>query len=111
MQESLSAISNTITWYRQNRNASPRELIEALVSITTHLYTLEECRSEYKKSFEAKVYEYTNEGQSVARSVNMAEIEVPELYRLRRIMEAAYEVVGALRTHISFLKQELNTNI
>jgi hypothetical protein len=36
---------------------------------------------------------------------------VPELYRLRRIMESGYETSGAIRTNISWLKSEINNSM
>jgi hypothetical protein len=30
------------------------------------------------------------------------------MYKLRRLMDGAYEVVGAIRTNISFIKSELH---
>ena len=43
---------------------------------------------------------------TVARAVNFAEVEVPELYLLRRIMDAGIRCQDSIRTHISFIKFE-----
>lgn len=108
MTESLEEITKCIEWYRTNKNAPPVKLVEIMRVITTNLYVLESHRAEYQKTFETLVYQYKDDGQSVASAVNMANVEVPEIYMLRRVMQAAYEVAGALRTHISFLKSEMN---
>jgi hypothetical protein len=33
---------------------------------------------------------------------------VPEMYRLRRLLESGYRVCDAMRTNISFLKSEIH---
>ena len=43
---------------------------------------------------------------TVARAINFAEVEVPELYLMRRIMDRASNCCEAIRTHISFKKYE-----
>jgi hypothetical protein len=50
-------------------------------------------------------------GLSVARAENEAHVKVPEMYLLRRVMDAGYEVIGAIRTNISYLKSERNATM
>jgi len=63
-------------------------------------------RSEVHDAYEAKVFELVKEGQSVARAVNEANITYPQMYQLRRLMDAGYRIVDAIRTNISYLKNE-----
>jgi hypothetical protein len=47
---------------------------------------------------------------SVARAQVEADVRYPELYELRRTMDAAYTVVNAIRTNISYLKSEIHNS-
>ena len=78
-----------------------------LQKINTTLFYLENERSIFKKQYEMKVFDLTtNKKMTVARAVNFAEVDVPELYMLRRIMDSGYRISDAIRTNISFLKSE-----
>lgn len=81
-------------------------LSELLKSFVSALYYLETVRSDIHDKWQSKVKELIDAGNSVSRAENMAHVEYPEMYRLRRIMEAGYEIVGAIRTNISLLKHE-----
>jgi hypothetical protein len=54
-----------------------------------------------------KVFDLTtNKKMTVARAINFAEVDVPELYMLRRLLDSGYRCSDSIRTHISFLKLE-----
>lgn len=113
MKESLEQITKIIEWLKdpKNKDASIAYLTELLRGITGHLYTLEQYRSQYHDQYEKIVFKLVKEGSTVARATNEANVLVPEMYMLRRVMEAAYANVDSLRTIISFKKQEfLNQN-
>ena len=58
-----------------------------LQKINTTLFYLESERSIFKKKYEQRIYELTTDKKmTVSRAVNFAEVEVPELYMLRRIL-------------------------
>ena len=78
-----------------------------LQKINTTLFYLENERASCKKQYEQRIYELTTDKKmTVSRAVNFAEVEVPELYFLRRIMDSGYRISDAIRTNISFLKSE-----
>ena len=82
-----------------------------LQKINTTLFYLESERSIFKKKYEQRIYELTTDKKmTVSRAVNFAEVEVPELYMLRRILESGYRCSDSIRTHISFLKNERNNS-
>jgi len=82
-----------------------------LQKINTTLFYLESERAIFKKQYEKRIYELTTDKKmTVSRAVNFAEVEVPELYMLRRIMDSAYRCSDAIRTNISFLKNERNNS-
>lgn len=110
MQESLDEITKCIDWYKTAKNTDPHKLVEILRVISSHLYTLETYRSEYKKEYESLIFDLTNDGYTVARATNEAETRIPQLYMLRRIIEASSRVCDAIRTQVSLAKQEMTNS-
>ena len=108
LQLALEHITSEITKYRQTSVDDGEALVSILQQITTTLFYLEKERAEYHTKFQDEINLLILEGNSVARSENQAHVKVPEMYLLRHIMSSAYEVVGALRTQISWLKSERN---
>ncbi len=108
LQLALEHITNEIKKYRQVSVDDGEALVSILQQITTTLFYLEKERAEYHTKFQDEINLLILEGNSVARSENQAHVKVPEMYLLRHIMSSAYEVVGALRTQISWLKSERN---
>jgi hypothetical protein len=81
-------------------------LSELLKSFVSALYYMETVRADVHDKWQTKVKELIAEGSSVSRAENEAHVEFPDMYRLRRVMDAGYEIVGAIRTNISLLKHE-----
>ncbi len=111
MIESLEVIRGIIEWLKDplNKGADPGYLLDLLRGLSAHLYTLEECRADYHKKYEEIIFNEVKKGKSVNQAKNLAETKVPELYMLRRIMEAAYRNVDAIRTTISYKKYEIES--
>lgn len=107
MNESLEAITKCIEWYKKTKEANPNELVEVLRVISSHLFTLETFRADYKKEYEALIFDITKDGISVNRAINEAETRIPELYMLRHIIDAAGRVCDSIRTQISLAKHEI----
>lgn len=106
-QKQLEELHSYIKQYYESDLSDGVELNQILQKVTSLLYTLENLRSEMHDKHQTIIFNLVKEGNSVASSVNQANVEVPQMYQLRRIMDAAYEVVGAIRTNISYLKQEM----
>ena len=87
------------------------ELSLLLQKITGLLYYMETVRAEVHDAYEGKVFELVKEGNSVARAVTEANVTYPQMYQLRRVMDAGYRIVDAIRTNISYIKSEMNNNI
>lgn len=85
-------------------------LNEYLKLISSCLYYLESVRSEIHDKWQSKVKEKIDEGFAVSRAENIAYVEFPEMYELRRIMTSGYKIQDAIRTNISYLKQEINNS-
>ncbi len=88
-----------------------RSLNELVKQVSGCMYFLESVRSYHHNLFQKKVNDLVNEGKSVARAENQAYVDHPEIYELRRIMKAGYEVIGSIRTNISYLKTEINNKL
>lgn len=106
-EQELKNLSMYIQAYEDTSLNDGESLNELLKRINTTLFYLENERSVFKKQYESKVYDLTTDKKmTVARAINFAEVEVPELYMLRRIMDSGYRISDAIRTNISFLKSE-----
>ena len=108
MRATLDEITTLVEEYKAMTALNGHSLNSILQGITTRLHHLEEIRSDYKKDYEDLVHTGVKNGDSVARSINEANIKVPELYLLRRFMNSSYRVCDSIRTNISFLKSEMS---
>jgi hypothetical protein len=106
-EQSLENLTSYIQAYDDVSLNDGESLNFLLQKINTTLFYLETERANFKKQYEMKVFDLTtNKKMTVARAINFAEVDVPELYLLRRIMDAGYRCSDAIRTNISFLKSE-----
>lgn len=106
-EKSLENLTSYIQAYDDVSLNDGESLNFLLQKINTTLFYLENERAIFKKQYEQRIYELTTDKKmTVSRAVNFAEVEVPELYLLRRIMDSGYRCSDAIRTNISFLKSE-----
>ena len=106
-EKELENLAMYIQSYEDTSLNDGESLNELLQKINVTLFYLEKERASFKKQYENRIFELTTDKKmTVARAVNFAEVEVSELYLLRRIMDSAYRVSDAIRTNISFLKSE-----
>ncbi len=106
-EKTLATLTEFIQAYDDVSLNDGENLNYLLQKINTTLFYLENERSNFKKQYEIKVFDLTsNKKMTVARAINLAEVDIPELYMLRRIMDSAYRCSDAIRTNISFLKSE-----
>ncbi len=106
LEKALEHITSQVKKYRTIGVDDGEALVSVLQQITTTLFYLEKERADYHTKFQSVINLLVLEGNSVARAENQAHVQVPEMYLLRHVMSSAYEVVGALRTQISWLKSE-----
>ncbi len=112
MQETMDTIIGIINDYNSSSNHNPEGLLDLGRSLSAHLFFLEKYRSDAHKRFQARVKSLKDEGWKVNAAENEANVEIPELYELRRFMESAEKVLGMIRSELSWLKTEMqNTNI
>lgn len=85
------------------------ELNFLLQKISGLLYYLESVRSSLHDEYESFVFDQVKQKKTVARAINEANVAYPQMYQLRRVMDAGYRITDAIRTNISFLKKERST--
>ena len=107
MKKVLEEIADIINQYNKMIEIDGTELNYLIKQLTTRLYYLETQRSEYHKQYQSIIFNLTQDGKTVSRAENEAHDKIPEIYMLRRIMNAGYRVVDAMRTNISYLKFEI----
>ena len=107
----LQKLTEYIQAYDDTAQNDGETLNFLLKKISVTLAYLETERAEFKKTYELRVFDLTtNKKMTVSRAINFAEVDVPELYLLRRIMDSGYRITDAIRTNISFLKHERNNS-
>jgi len=106
MIDSLNTITACIKEYEQSDLIHLERLNNLLKVLTSNLYYLESQRADYHAKFQSIIHTLTKEGKSVSRAENEAHTRVPEMYLLRRTLDAAYRCADAIRTNISYMKNE-----
>lgn len=99
----LNRVTDIVDKYNNLTINSGSELSDLLRRLTCELFYLEKFRSEYQEQHNNIMH---NEKGAVSKALILANEKVPELYMLRRVMNAAYRVVDALRSNISYIKKE-----
>ena len=106
LDKALNTLADNIKAYRTCDLQDGDELLRILQRITGVLHYLETERAKCHNTFQTRVGKLILEGNSVARSENIAHTEIPEMYMLRHVMSSGYEVVNAIRSTVSWLKSE-----
>lgn len=99
----LVTYDNEVEKYSKLEWNNRAELNTLLKRITIILSQLEHERSEAHTKHNDIMFHF--EGPANRAKIT-ADHDVPELYLLRRVMEAGYEIVGAIRSNISSLNKE-----
>lgn len=108
LKKAIDHISEQIKFYRQTDVMDGNTLVSILQQLTATLFYLETQRAEYHDQFQRMTNQLILGGNSVSRAENEAHIKIPEMYLLRHIMSSAYTVCEALRSQISWIKNEKN---
>lgn len=108
LETALNHISDQVKRYRTLDPMDGNGMVECLRQIASTLYYLEGERATYHDKWQTIVHQGILKGDSVSGSENKAHLEVPEMYKLRKLMTSAYSVCEAIRTQVSYLKHEMN---
>lgn len=103
MESHLASITSIIEEYNNLSVPSAPQVSALLRKLTSELFFLEKYRADYHTDHNTILL---NRNGSVAAAQIEANDKVKELYLLRRIMNAAYRVVDAMRSNISTLNKE-----
>jgi hypothetical protein len=109
MTEVIENLNKHVKQYHQMKVMDGVVLNTLLQKISGYLYYLETVRASTHNQYEAFVSQKISEGNSVARAVNLANVEYPEMYMLRRRMEGGYKVLSAITSNLSWVKFEHQT--
>jgi hypothetical protein len=78
---------------------------EKMKDLSVILFYLTKERIDYKKKWDAAYFEAKKNNSSTA-SERIADLDVPEMYMLRRLHEVGKSILDTMRSHVSLLKQE-----
>lgn len=104
----LEKLSKHIKQYREAHPDDGNALTECLQQIAPILYYLEIERADAHNRYQTIIHNEVLAGSSVARAENIAHVKVPEMYKLRKLIDSAYETTKAIGIHLSWIKQGLN---
>lgn len=105
--KALDNITKYVKIYRELKPDDGNGMMECLQQISATLFYLEKERAEYHDKFQKRISELVLSGESVSRAENTAHSEIPEMYLLRRVMDAAYVVCESIRSQTSWIKTGL----
>ena len=100
----LTEIDTLIDAYHTMKLTLVKDQSEILRGLTTNLYFLEAHRIDAFETWQYRFHD--SKAGSAAAKQRDADYKVPELYRIRRIMEGGYLVVDSIRSTISIYKKE-----
>lgn len=110
-QEHITLLNKAVNDYRKG-NHNGNDLIELGKEISTLLYYLSTVRSYLHNAFQVEVHRIMKEeGLSAAASNNRTHVKYPMMYQLRHLMTSANDVLGMIRSNLSYLKSEMNNNL
>lgn len=102
----IERMNKIVQRYLKTDNSDIHTLLDLLKQMTSILYYLETIRSDIHKDYQLAIKTYIEQGNTVARSENLANVDHPDMYMLRRTMDGAYRIVDSIRTTVSFMKAE-----
>lgn len=108
-EKALSHVAEQIKRYRELSPEDGGQMIECLQQISATLYYLEGVRAKYHDHWQSMVQKQVLAGDTVSRAENNAHVNVPELYKLRKLIDSAYVVCDAIRSQSSWIKMEMNS--
>ena len=104
LNEILTEINEAVDKYHTLQLKAFIDQSEILRSLTSSLFWLEKFRVEAHEKWNS-IY-FQSQGKSGAAKEREADLKVPELYMIRRIMTGGYKVVDSIRSTISIHRKE-----
>ena len=111
-EKQIQLLDKEVNRYYSLKELNGNELNDIARKMVAILHYLTTVRAEMHDAFQNFIFESTKDkGMSVARAENEAHVTYPAMYLLRHKLDSAYEVVGMIRTNISYLKSEMTNRI
>lgn len=101
----INEINEIALLWKTVEKPTPERVLKGRQKLTGLLVYLENQRAYYHDEYEKIIFN-RKEGVSVNAAQNEAHVKVPQLYLLRRVMEAAYEMSQAMASYVSYMKLE-----
>jgi hypothetical protein len=110
LQPHLDTLHTLIDTYQATPKSDGNTLVGIAHELSVTLFWLCEEKTKEHENFEKYVFALTSDKKlTVARAINAAELEYPNLYRLRYAIRAGYAILDIIRTQVSYLKTEMST--
>lgn len=108
--KALKNIADNVKQYRQLeiKTHSGKTLNEILKQISATLFYLETERAEFHDKYQNQLKVFMDSGMSFNKAEVETNVLIPEMYLLRRVMDAAYKCIESIRSNLSWLKSEKN---
>lgn len=108
----IEIVSGIVEDYSFSDGNTPEQILELSRHLAGYLFYLEGIRSDIFKRAEGQKYLLINGGMAVNKAENKVNFMIPDMYKIRRVMEAGYKVLGLMISDLSWLKAEMQkTNI
>lgn len=106
-EQELENLAMYVQAYEDTSLNDGESLNELLRKINVTLFYLQNEQAFYKNKYDFMIYELTTDKKmTVARAVNFADVNIPEFYLIRKIVEAGIRCQDSIRTNISYIKFE-----
>lgn len=107
MNEIVAKITQIVEEFNATTEHHPEGLLTAGNTLASNMFLLEKYRAQAHQAFEATIYSLRNQGEKVNAATNTANVKHPELYMLRRIIEASEKVHIQISVQLKWLHAEL----
>jgi hypothetical protein len=107
MNQIVEAITFIIEGFNATTDHHPEGLLTMGNNLASNMFFLEKYRAEAHKAFESTIYSLKNQGEKVNAATNTANVKHPELYMLRRLIDAAERVHIQISIQLKWLHAEM----
>lgn len=106
----LTYIDEVVTEYESGAYISQEKLLEAQRVLSSNIYWLTSIYIDYKKKYNAIIYnrpkEENGKRESIASAEARAENQYPEVYACKKILEAAKSVSISINNELQLMKND-----
>jgi hypothetical protein len=107
MNEIVEKVTSIIEEFNDTEDHHPEGLLTMGNALASNMFFLEKYRAQAHSAFESTIYSLRNQGEKVNAATNTANVKHPELYMLRRLIEASERVHIQISVQLKWLHAEL----